>query len=148
MKTFLCQITSAILNVSHMYIKFSKLVRKCWGCILPGAGVGVFGRKCMSLQSQLVNNWDTNSFRLPPHLQICRTRLLHALCIYGQCTAILIWNMKKEISQFSSSSNWFHIVPKAVKTAPGQFFLKMFTWATKAACSLRTCGHSWPGQRL
>ena len=145
MKTFLCQITSAILNVSHMYIKLSKLVRKCWGCILPGAGVGVFSRKCMSLQSQLVNNWDTNSFRLPPHLQICRTTLLHALCIYGQCAAILIRNMKMENFQVHSS-NWFHIVVKAVKT--GQFFLKMFTWATKAAGSLRTCGHSWPGQRL
>ena len=107
-------------------------VRKCWGCILPGAGVGVFSRKCMSLQSQLVNNWDTNSFRLPPHLQICRTRLLYAQWTYmdnAQPYYYEIWNMK--FHNFQVVQIDFTLCLKLQWQHQDNFFSKCSLWRQK-----------------
>ena len=115
---------SAILNVSHMYIKFSNLCGSvedeyCQELALVFSVGNVWAYShSLSITGTRILSETSSSANMQNKAFVC------TLDIYGQCTAILIWNMKKEISQFSRSSNWFHIVPKAVKTAPGHFFSK------------------------
>ena len=149
MKKVLCQITLAILNVSHMYI-----------CSLANLCGSVEDVYCQdpALVFSVGNVWAYSH-----SLSITGTRILSdflLICKYaeqGFCMHIgHIWTMHSHINMKYEKRNFtifkkFKLIShcaQSCKDSTRTFFLKMFTWTTKAAYSLRTCGHSWPGQRL